>query len=147
MSASAVTIDDLFEVMALLGCPTVFLDNDRGAPGEEDIPQLIGAVTAAVERLGVARRIGADHGSRRGWAAGYLAVHGAGGISACGDQQAFDFIALRLRATEDLFEGHHGGLMSGAVIAALAGTVSAAAATSALSEKPGDPSFVREQVA
>lgn len=131
-----VSVDDLFDALVALGCPVAWLDDD-GPPGDAAVPQMLGIITAAVERLIVARRDPDDDDFRRKWAAGYLMTAGAG-KGPCGDRGAFDFITIRMRSTEDLFEGHRGGLMSRAVIEGLGGAVSAAAATCALMEAGGD---------
>lgn len=102
-----VGVDHLFDALATLGCPTAFLDADRDAPDERDLPQLAGALVSAVERLIIAQQLIVTPPQPQQFAAGYLGSIGAqNGL--CGAARGFDMITVRLQATEMLLEGFQG---------------------------------------
>jgi hypothetical protein len=100
--------EQLYAALSILGQPVTFYAPGRDEPAEQDIPQILGALTAAVERLVVHRQVAGDAGARSKFTAGYLQSLGA--LSGCGARQAFDFVTLRLRHTADLLEGYQGPL-------------------------------------
>lgn len=102
-----VDVDALLGALELLGCPTIFYHPVRSRPVEQDAPQLIGALAAAVERVAVHKLVWAEHSDAAAWTAGYLQTLGAG--SPCGGRQAFDMVTLRLKSTVGLLEGYAGG--------------------------------------
>lgn len=104
---AAVTVEDMFAAMALLGHPVEWRSTERAEPDETDVPVLLGALTAAVERLAVQREVPAALLGRRAWAAGYLQQAG-GAAGPCGARGAFDMITLRLQGTAHLLEGYEG---------------------------------------
>lgn len=115
-----VTADDLFAALHKVGSPTVWYAKDRDTPGDVDIPQLLGALTAAVEKLAIERGIMIDDAAAAAWTAGYIGTIGSP-HSACTEQAAFDMIAVRQRATARMLAGYAGGrAAAGQLVAALA---------------------------
>lgn len=102
IAPTQVSTDDIFDVLVRLACPAVFYRDD-GPPGPEDLPQLLGVLTAAVDRLTIAHAVPLDRAQRRAWAAGYLQTLGAG--TPCGSRRAMDVTSVRLQLFENLIEG------------------------------------------
>lgn len=126
-----VDVDDLFEALRCLGNPTVFIDRDRADPDDRDVPQLLGAISATVDKLASARAARlAGQGATSvtaawdGFAAGWLGTAGAGG-GPCGGREAFDLLTARLQTCQRMLTGHRS---SAPVVAAVRATLAAACA-------------------
>lgn len=105
LTPGAVTAGDLLDALAALGSPTRLLTD--AAPGDADLPQLLGAVCGAVDKVIAHTRMPLTGDARRAWAAGYLQTVGAR-AGACGARRAFDLLAMRLQLFENLLEGYSG---------------------------------------
>lgn len=109
--ASAVRIDDLFACLSLVGVPTEFYGEDGRGPEEQDFPQVLGALLAAVDDLITSRIAGDD---REAFAAGYLTAYGAN-ESICGNQAAFAAVVRRLGVSALLLGGYDGSHLVAAI--------------------------------
>lgn len=130
-----VGVDQLYAAMSLLGQPLMFYSPDRDGPEAGDIPQILGALTAAVERLAALHGLGASADARYEFCAGYLQSLGA--QTGCGARQAFDFLTLRLRHDADLLAGYEGGF--GPLVRACVDAAVAFATVAAIAHHPPPP--------
>lgn len=110
-----VEVGHLFDALAALGNPTVFLRDDREQPDERDMPQLLGAIDCTVLKLLGQHEAGDPTG--RQWAAGWLGT-AAANRGPCGARHAFELVALRLQMTERLLEGYRNPTPVGQLISA-----------------------------
>jgi hypothetical protein len=122
-STTAVTVDDMFEALHRLGSPSVFYDEGGDLePGDDVVPELIGVLMAAVERLMVQREAPSTPAKASALVSGYLQALGAG--TPCGAAQTFDMLTVRLQMTAMLLHGYGGDQPMAALLNA---TVNAAA--------------------
>lgn len=131
-----VDADRIVQALHLLGCPTVLTAADGQArpAGRPDVPQLLGALTAAVELVAADHDVPTGDGPHQ-FAAGYLSTLRAG--TGCGATEAFYLLTLRLQQTCALLQGWGVNAVLAEVTRRAANAAAGFATTLALAGGPG----------
>lgn len=131
-----VDADRILQALHLLGCPTVLTGADGHArpASEQDVPQLLGALTAAVELVAADHDVPAGDGPHQ-FAAGYLGTLRAG--TGCGATEAFYLLTLRLQQTCALLRGWGVNAVLAEVTRRAANAAAGFATTLAIAGGPG----------